>query len=92
MKKTDMNKDKDSYLRIERDNDSETVAILGNKKGLEYLKDCIENLLEYKSQELPEDISLWASSNGGIGLSEENKDPTSPNCTRVDHLRLYRWE
>jgi rRNA processing protein Krr1/Pno1 len=85
-----MNED-NYYLRIERDNDQETVAILGNKKGLEYLKDCIEDLLEDIGS-LPKDISLEPPSNGGIGLSEENEDPTSPDCTRIDHLRLYRWK
>lgn len=85
-----MNKE-DYYLRVERDKDSETVAIIGNKKGLEYLRDRINSLLNHKGP-LPEDISLWAPSNGGQGLCEENEDPTSPDCIRIDHLRLYRWK
>ena len=82
----------DYYLRVERDNDSETVSIVGNKKGIEYLKECIDSLLDSRRDTFPVDISLEPPSNGGIGLSEENEDPTDPNCTRIDHLRLYRWK
>ena len=87
-----MNENDNYYLRVERNNKNETVAILGNKKGLEYLKDCIEDLLEYKGSSFPQDISLMMPSWGGIGLSEKADAPVSPNCTRIDHLRLYRWE
>lgn len=83
--------DEDYFLRVECDNDGETVAIVGNKEGLEYLRDRINSLLNHKGP-LPEDISLMYPSWGGKGLTEEKDASTSPNCTRVGHLRLYRWE
>jgi hypothetical protein len=86
-----MNED-DYFLRVERNNDSETVAIVGNKKGLEYLRECIDSLLKYEGSSFPQDISLMYPSWGGIGLTEEKDAPAYLNCTRVDHLRLYRWE
>jgi hypothetical protein len=83
-------KDEDYYLRVERDNDSDTVAIIGNKKGLEYLKGCIDSLLDSRRNSFPADISLMVPSWGGKGLSEV--DEVSKNSTKIEHLRLYRWE
>jgi hypothetical protein len=82
----------DYYLKVERNNKQETVSIIGNKKGLEYLKKCIDSLLKYEGSSFPQDISLMYPSWGGQGLSEEEDAPTSPNFTRIEHLRLYRWE
>jgi hypothetical protein len=87
--KTMEKKDENSYLRIERDNMSETVSILGNKKGLECLKNCIEALLDNRTQ-APEDISLMAPSWGGEELVED--DGPSKNCSNIGHLRIYRCE
>ena len=86
-----MNKN-DYYLKVERNNNKETVSIIGNKQGLEYLKDCIIELLEDIETPFPRDISLMTSSWGGQGLSEKEDVPASPNCTRIEHLRLYRWK
>ena len=77
------------YLRVDCSDKEQTVSINGNKKGLEYLKDCIEDLLENRGNPLPKDISLMIPNWGGEGLTE---DKPFKNRTMVAHLRLYRWE
>lgn len=75
------------YLKVECSKDKETVAIVGDKKGLEILKNNIEYLLSLDFSILPEDISLTVPSWGGEGLSEVTP---SEEHILVGHLRLYR--
>ena len=82
-----MTEDKDYYLKLVSDNKDLTVAIIGNKKGLESLKDCIDSLLQYQGP-LPEDVNLVVPSWGGEGLTEDN-DPLPNGCTKVEQLRVY---
>jgi len=86
-----MSDNEEYFLRVDRYDDEETVSICGNKKGLEYLRDCLNSLLDSRRTVFPEDISLMMPSWGGVGLSEAQDAPASKGIIKIDHLRLYRW-
>lgn len=64
-----------------------TFEPLPNKKGLEYLRDCIDFLLQRTE---PNDVDMMVPEWGGIGLTRENLDP-EPGLKIANRVKICNW-
>jgi hypothetical protein len=70
-------------LSFEYDSDGEKLEIHANEKGLIYLKEQIEMLLEHK-----QGIHLMTPSWGGEELTEEKQGKDN---TLIHHVKIFHW-
>lgn len=70
-------------LSFEYDSDGEKLEIHANEKGLRYLKEQIEILLEHKQE-----LHLMTPSWGGEELTEEQQGKDN---ILIHHVKIFHW-
>lgn len=76
---------RDELIKIEWDSSREILEIHGNQKGLEKLKNVIDDLLSKNGND---HVHLMTESWGGNELSNETQCPESET---INHVKIFRW-